>query len=235
MLLDTINRATLIAQNSALRDSIKQLKLHQEPINGLDVLNNVNTFYDSSWNKLLWVLGILFAIIGVIMPIAIQIYQTWKINLDKSEFKLEIEHAIQSAKQELIKEFNEEMTLKVDNIESKFETVENNLQARTYHLQANNLSTNDQARSLRSYLKAILFYVKAGSYDDPIKVFDYITDKGYLDRFTFERLEKTFEEANITLDELLSDISNSDKEKKLSELSVNFKIAYTNLKLTDIK
>lgn len=103
MISDSINNAKLIAQQSILRDSINQLniKLHHEPITGLDVLNNVNTFYNSAWGNLIWVVGIILGIGGVVLPILIQLWQKRTLKLNEDELRKEITLAVNSAKDEL--------------------------------------------------------------------------------------------------------------------------------------
>lgn len=101
-MIDSLNHALLI-QNKQLQDSVKHLseKLHQEPISGLDVLNNVNTFYDSSWNKLIWVVGALLAVIGVIIPLVIQYWQNKKVKTSENLLREEIKLAVNGAKYEI--------------------------------------------------------------------------------------------------------------------------------------
>jgi len=39
--------------------------------NNLNIINSVNGFYDSAWNKLIFVIGVL----GILLPIVIQYFQ----------------------------------------------------------------------------------------------------------------------------------------------------------------
>jgi hypothetical protein len=44
-------------------------------VSTLEVLVKVTAFYDSAWTKLLWVVGGAAGVVGVIMPILLQVYQ----------------------------------------------------------------------------------------------------------------------------------------------------------------
>jgi hypothetical protein len=65
--------------NFKLRSELEEMKKNQESVMALyranehqEMINKINTFYDSSWNKMMWVIGTFVAIIGVVIPLAIQ-------------------------------------------------------------------------------------------------------------------------------------------------------------------
>jgi hypothetical protein len=65
-----------------LNDSVQRAA-----INGLDVLEKVDTFYNNAWDKLVLFGSILFAVVGVFLPIMIQWYQRRAIRLSEVQLR----------------------------------------------------------------------------------------------------------------------------------------------------
>ena len=53
-------------------------------LTAFDILNNVNAYYDTSWNHLILYTGALAVVIGVIVPILIQYYQTRLFHIEEA-------------------------------------------------------------------------------------------------------------------------------------------------------
>lgn len=62
----------------------------------LDIMNSVNTFYESAWTKLLIFITIFVTVIGVIIPIAIQWWQRRYIKLREAELKRHLSELVKS-------------------------------------------------------------------------------------------------------------------------------------------
>lgn len=100
-----------------------------------DLLNKVDTFYQSAWTKLMISGSISFAIIGIIVPLILQWYQRKialdSINVVKSELKSEL--VLETEKQRnimdtLLKEYEVK-------IEEKIIRLRKSTSAQTFHLQ----------------------------------------------------------------------------------------------------
>lgn len=74
-------------------DTLKTIHdtLYIHGTDGMDILNKVDEFYNSSWNKLLYILGIGGAVIGVGVPYVINRMQKTLIKISEKELKTEIE------------------------------------------------------------------------------------------------------------------------------------------------
>src|SRR5687768_15553974 len=59
-------------KNSEIINQLKYKAAEQH-----DVITSVNDFYDKSWNSLLWLIGILVGIFGLLLPIISQVISNW--------------------------------------------------------------------------------------------------------------------------------------------------------------
>lgn len=114
--------------------------------NNLNIINGVNEFYDSSWNKLIFIIGVL----GILLPIVIQYFQNKNLKLLLDEITKKFDKSILELKEENTIKFNAE----IENFENKFKFLEeqnitnsirikwtsNLIQARSY-LDKNNYSS----------------------------------------------------------------------------------------------
>lgn len=108
-----------------------------------ELLNNVNAFYETSWNKLIIIGTVSFAIVGIIVPLILQWYQ--KRILQLSEDKMT--NFIQSTLNKEIEKTNHlvERNIKEKNkeFEKRIEIMKYQSSAQIFHLQAM-LSLKDQ-------------------------------------------------------------------------------------------
>ena len=106
--------------------------------NNLNIINSVNGFYDSAWNKLIFVIGVL----GILLPIVIQYFQNKNLKLLLDEVNNKFQKSIKEIKEENkilldeeIKKFEEKFSsIEENNIinELKVKWTTNLLHARTY-------------------------------------------------------------------------------------------------------
>lgn len=109
----------LTTENKSLIDSIQNITI-TESANSLDVLRNVQLFYDSAWLKLLYFVGV----IGAFIIIAIGLFQWLFQYINKKENE--------ELKKELKKSIDDVIKQKVD---KRFETIESNLSAKAKEMQ----------------------------------------------------------------------------------------------------
>lgn len=68
-------------ENGNLKETLQKYKLGIDDNANLVYL--VDQYYENAWVRLMWFLGVGFAVIGIIFPIAIEYYRSSKYNLDK--------------------------------------------------------------------------------------------------------------------------------------------------------
>lgn len=126
-----------------------------DPIAALQWVQN---FYDSAWNKLIWVVGAGFAIVGLLMPILIQLYQrkSFKDETDRLEKEAnkqieESKRAFAEATDKLKKEIEERIKAEIDKLQILSEQTFGGL----HMIQAQVCITN------RDYRHALIDYANA--------------------------------------------------------------------------
>lgn len=96
-------------------DSLKviseSIKDHFE--RNLDIIDKVDAFYNNAWDKLVLFGSILFALVGVFVPIVIQWYQRRTLKLSEDSLKLSLKKEL---KEELTKEIEQEFQKNEQNL-----------------------------------------------------------------------------------------------------------------------
>jgi hypothetical protein len=114
---DSINKveiAKLQQEIKALKDAQALDQVKYRAIEQQDVTLKVNDFYDKSWNKLLWLIGGLLAVFGVIAPIINQVFQRRNLQDLTGVITKQIEDGFDQ-KLEILKSTNETELLKLTN------------------------------------------------------------------------------------------------------------------------
>src|SRR5687767_11042596 len=116
-----------------------------------ELLNQVKDFYDSAWNTLLWGVGIIIALFGVIVPIIIQRMQ-----------KQILKHQEAEMKNKIIQQADTYIDGKFISLISEIEKVHNHNRGEIWHLQGlQNEGTKNFHRAVASYLNSATFYSRA--------------------------------------------------------------------------
>ena len=78
-------------------------------IDAVDLLSKVHSFYEVAWVHLMWYIGVAGAIIGIIIPIALQVYQRRTFKFEESKIESHITAQLDSAKTEILTAVNERL------------------------------------------------------------------------------------------------------------------------------
>lgn len=135
-------------------------------VDALDLINKVNTFYEVAWVHLMWFIGVAGAIIGVIVPIAIQAYQRRLFKIEESKIDSNIVEQLTKAKADLLTATNERLgelvksefallEKKVNDMEAKLTKEVNRAKGAVYHVQGNEQKTRGV------YANAIISFANA--------------------------------------------------------------------------
>ena len=190
--------------------------------NGIDLINKVDSFYNSAWSKLLIFGSVSFAIVGIILPIAMQLYQNKILKNSELVLKSEIEKQVLKIKEEILEEINKTLNEKTENFEKKFEILKASADAKAHHIQGSLWLTKGMYKeSLSDFLTAANYYIESKDYLNLSSVLQNISDV-CLSKLTLEEIEDTFVECGITIDELTEKLitinDNGIFEVKIKEL-----------------
>jgi len=214
-------------------DTIKQV-IKMTPVitnNNIELLEKVNAFYDSAWNKVIWVIGILIAIVGVAIPLTIQFWQNRKLASDRAELKREIENAINNATIAFTKYVDEQVKIKFDKLSKEVEAHNDLMHARTMVLQGNAFLKENIPYAIGAYIAAIENYYLAEDSQQVIYILEWVL------KFSDEMKECSkiaIDEAmtynKININELLNKLNESDKTGEIKDLTRKLKDVLTTLR-----
>jgi hypothetical protein len=124
---------TLNQENDSLKRTLNYLQTTDWK--SLELVSNVNSFYDNAWNKLVYLLSIIGGIIVFVIPLILSRLQRRELKLNKEDFQeyvdkkiIEFERTIKEHNDESIKSFGAQIELNQQKEIAK-------LYAMTFHLQ----------------------------------------------------------------------------------------------------
>lgn len=138
-------------------------------VDALGILEKVNSFYDSAWNKLIIYTTILIAIIGIILPLLVTWWQNRSLKIKeesiRKDFLNEFNKQINELKENINKTTEENINKKFEDLNKKLESKLDCVDAGTFHIQGNNfLITKEFKEAIISYLAAGEKYIKGNDY-----------------------------------------------------------------------
>ncbi|KOS07534.1 hypothetical protein AM493_16895 [Flavobacterium akiainvivens] len=152
---DTLQKALiridqLQHQVDSLKNSHTIQKINYEAVEKMDVVEKVNAFYDSSWNKMLWVMGIFVTLVGIALPLVIQ----W---MQQRSFKRVTDEIVGNATAKFntrVQELGLEHSNKIDELNNSFETQINQLSnSNSEELQVLNNTFSDITKNIQQQLE----------------------------------------------------------------------------------
>ena len=121
-------------------DSLKNTKaldeLKYRAIEHQEVINQVNDFYDKSWNSLLWLIGVLVAIFGLILPIISQL-------ISASNQRKNLKELTDSLSVQLTETFNQKITLLEDANNNQISKLQDDFSQKTSELEQLGIRINN--------------------------------------------------------------------------------------------
>jgi hypothetical protein len=152
-------------------------------INGLDVLDKVNGFYSIAFDHILWLLGTLILLLGIVVPVAFYFFQKRQLVLKEQMLTEKMEKEFEQrgkALNDLIKEsFQKEkakIAEKLAELEAQLKVNTAEALGATFHIQGNNQSDGGfYALAIGSYAGAIDEYKKAGNWKCVQQMLNLIT------------------------------------------------------------
>lgn len=160
---------SLIFKNQSLQN------IHSETI---DLITQVDSFYNSAWDKLILVGAVSFAIIGVLIPIIIQWYQNKSLKISEDLLKSEIENQTLKLQNEILEIVRNELKAELAAFEDNIRKIEAGNTARACHLQALfNLNREIYPLAYSDFVKAASYYLSCKDYGNLQTVLNVILDQ----------------------------------------------------------
>jgi hypothetical protein len=128
-------------------------------------INAIQQFYDSAWEKLVFLVAAAFGLIGIGGPIIVQIFQNQKIKSREDEILRSLTQKIEMDMNKKLDQLSEKQNRA---LEEKLDTVENRLAGGIYMVQGN---VSSGAKAASSYIRAMISLLKCDDEFNLQKVF----------------------------------------------------------------
>lgn len=200
-----------------------------EMIDTIDILNKVDQFYNSAWDKLIIMATISFGIVGILVPIIIQWYQKKSIKLSEDNLKSEIEKESSKIEERLTEIFDAKLDEKMKVYEEKIEALNAASNAKAFHIQgAGSVEKGDYYAALCDFITASFNHLKAGDYMNLQNCLTVICDTclPHLSREEINDIKISHEE---DLDKLIEFIKEKDLNGALTNQIRNLKLKVSKL------
>ncbi len=165
----------MIEHSKIVHDTIHVTKVIIDTVrapskDSMDLLTRIDTFYNNAWGRLVWVITIVFAAIGVIIPVLTQWYQRRELRLSEERLNNDIEDSIKATQEAFTKYVDGQVEEKFKKLDEQLTIRTANLRAMTFHLQGNIFFNEGRyADALLSFFIALEAYANAGDPDDNIR------------------------------------------------------------------
>ncbi|MCO6176065.1 hypothetical protein NHF50_13520 [Flavobacterium sp. NRK F10] len=151
--------------SDTLRTTIKTIAQTTE--NGIELINKVDSFYNSAWDKLILVGTVAFGVIGILVPFVIQWYQKKTLKISEELMKKELENQALTLKAELLDHININIKKEIKIFEEKIEKLNASTNAKAFHLQGNGqLANGYKAGALSDYIISADNYIICEDYNN---------------------------------------------------------------------
>jgi len=190
----------------------EQAVVVEKPVNNaLEVLTQVNEFYNSAWDKLIFIILGAFTILGVFVPFVIQHFQNKSLKASEKELEsklnLKIADLKKALEENLDKKLEENIAEYINDFENKIEKIKESASGSAFHTQAN--TNNDKKwykAATRDYVHASVSYTTAEDYINLKATLTGILD--CMDNLKKEDINYLENVESINITETLDDIEN---------------------------
>ncbi len=199
---------------------------------GIELINKVDSFYNSAWDKLILIGSISFAVIGLLVPFIIQWYQKKSLKVSEELLKKEMESQSIKLKTEILEDINTTLEERIKNFENTINELNASTTAKTFHLQGNgNLNNKIYTSALVDYFVAAKNYLIGNDYLNLQIVLNLIS-KDCIPNLSEEELNDLKITHDCNLDILLNNLNDNDEKGAFSQIIRSIRLALTKLPKT---
>ena len=153
----------------------KSKELENTYKNNIEIIEKVEGFYDRSWGKLIFIISIVGALVGVVVPSIITWWQNINFNNEQEKFENQLAETEKNFRKELgfyYKAFQKQLENKITDTEEKLKTLFNREYDKLKQEVSNNvMQMNEELYNNINYLKFFSFSIQA---DINIKNKEYV-------------------------------------------------------------
>ena len=153
----------MLASGRGLKNVVDSLTAKLQTVDNIDYLNQIDSFYNSAWDKLVLTGSIVIGLVGIAVPILIQFWQQRNLETQEKNLKGAIERQIAKAKEELKDMIQDLIKKEVDSLGIKQEESFDNIEGKLLQIQGNLFYDKDNKSALHSYVRAVRQYLKGNN------------------------------------------------------------------------
>jgi len=199
---------------------------------GIELINKVDTFYNSAWDKLVLIGTISFAVIGLLVPFVIQWYQKKSLKVSEELLKKEMENQSMKLKAEILEDINNTLEERIKDFENKINELNASITAKTFHLQGNgHLADKLYAEALSDYITAAQNYLISHEHHNLQTVMRLIYES-CIPNLSGEEINDIKITHDCDLEILLSDLSANDEKGSFTKLIRDIRFSTSKLPKT---
>ena len=126
----------------------------------IDIIEKVDSFYNNAWSKLIIVVSIMGAVVGVFIPIIIQWYQNKTIKSSEEKLASKLKEEVSQLKIEIKKELQSTIKERFEGYEDKLKAITASANAKIFFSQAKiSIEKNYYKTALGEIVTASLFSI----------------------------------------------------------------------------
>lgn len=214
----------------SLNNSIKLIERATD--NGLELINKVDSFYNSAWDKLILVGSVAFGVIGILVPFVIQWYQKKTLQISEELMKKEMEGLTMRLKSELLDYLDKNIEKRIKLFEEKIEKLYASMNAKTFHLQGNESLKNGYIQSaLSDYIISAVQYLFCEDYMNLDTVLKLILDQ-CIPKLSLEEIDLLKISHDCNLEYLLENLTKQDEKGRFIKIIREIRIKLSKLPRT---
>ncbi len=194
----------------------------------VEILTAVNSFYQQAWDKLLYFITALVAVIGVIVPLVIQRLQNRNLKIQENQIKLSVKDDIIG---EIVPKIQEKYDSQISSFKNEIDQKLLKLNAMTWFIQGSSaLDQKSYDQAVGDYFYSLKLAFSAG---DKMNSNRAITNL-YIcfDNLTKSQVDEALELSEINLDDLVKEIYEEDDGGAVYDNIRKLKVKYKSLSIT---
>lgn len=197
-----------------------------------ELLNQVDNFYNSAWQKLIIVGTVSFAVIGIIIPLIIQWYQKKTLKISENLLKAYIEGEVAKIKTDLLDSISQILDEKVKTFETKIENLNASMSAKAFHLQGNG-QMNDGLynNAFADFITSADFYLSCKEFNNLQVVLRFL-DQNCLPKLSLEEIADIQITHGVDINLLLKKIEETEDNGFFKSIISSLKLKLTKLPKT---
>lgn len=182
--------------------------------NYLDIVNKIDQFYNSAWDKLIIAGSLILLVVGFVIPIVTQLYirqkQRYTLREMEKRFREQMLEYITLKEKEATERINEKMDEKITEIKEYMSQIKESSSGAIFHVQGTMFCDMGKYRdSLTSYLFACESLIKCKDWVNINRIFTTIKDR-CLPNITKEDLNHIEVAYKMKLDDLLNNLEKTE-------------------------